>query len=38
MTSPDPASLLYSDKLGPEEAQGLTRRLLERCDDGELYL
>ena len=38
MTAPDPASLLYSDKLSPEEAQALTRRLLERCDDGELYL
>jgi TldD protein len=38
MTTPDPASLLYSDKLSPEEAQALTRRLLERCDDGELYL
>ncbi len=38
MTTPDPASLIYSDKLGPEEAQGLTRRLLDRCDDGELYL
>lgn len=38
MTTPDPASLLYSDKLSPEEAQALTRRLLARCDDGELYL
>ena len=39
MTALDPASLLYaSDKLSPEEAQALTRRLLERCDDGELYL
>ncbi len=38
MTSPDPASLIYSDKLSPEEAQALSRRLLERCDDGELYL
>ena len=38
MTTPDPASLLYSDKLSPQEAQALTRRLLERCDDGELYL
>ncbi|MBX9896828.1 MAG: metalloprotease TldD [Qipengyuania sp.] len=38
MTTLDPASLLYSDKLSPEEAQALTRRLLERCDDGELYL
>ena len=38
MTAPDPASLLYSDKLSPEEAQALTRRLHERCDDGELYL
>ena len=38
MTTSDPASLLYSDKLSPEEAQALTRRLLERCDDGELYL
>ena len=36
---PDPASLLYSpDKLSPEEALGLTARLLDRCDDGELYL
>ena len=35
----DPASLLYSpDKLSPEEALGLTARLLDRCDDGELYL
>ncbi len=35
----DPASLLYApDKLSPEEAQRLTARLLERCDDGELYL
>src|SRR6478609_6669516 len=39
MTTPDPASLIYApDKLSPEEAQALTRRLLERCDDGELYL
>ena len=39
MTTPDPASLLYApDKLSPEEARALTRRLLERCDDGELYL
>ena len=37
--TPDPASLLYApDKLSPEEAQTLTRRLLDRCDDGELYL
>lgn len=35
----DPASLLYApDKLTPAEAQALTRRLLDRCDDGELYL
>jgi TldD protein len=39
MTTPDPASLLYDPaKLSPEEAQRLTARLLERCDDGELYL
>ena len=39
MTMPDPASLLYApDKLNLEEAQALTRRLLDRCDDGELYL
>ncbi|WP_133366634.1 metalloprotease TldD [Qipengyuania sediminis] len=38
MQTPDPASLLYSDKLGPAEAQVLARRLLARCDDGELYL
>jgi TldD protein len=38
MTTPDPASLLYSDKLTPDQAQALTRRLLARCDDGELYL
>ena len=35
----DAASLLYSaDKISPDEAQTLTRRLLDRCDDGELYL
>jgi TldD protein len=35
----DPASLLYAPgKLSPQEAQVLTRRLLDRCDDGELYL
>lgn len=39
MTTLDPASLLYApDKLSPDEAQRLTARLLERCDDGELYL
>ena len=40
MTQPtDPASLLYApDKLSPDEARALTARLLERCDDGELYL
>ena len=38
MTTPDPASLIYSDKLSPGEAQVLTRKLLARCDDGELYL
>ncbi|WP_394270257.1 metalloprotease TldD [Qipengyuania sp.] len=34
----DPHALLYSSSLSPEEAQALTRRLLARCDDGELYL
>ena len=40
MTQPTaPASLLYApDKLSPDEARALTARLLERCDDGELYL
>ncbi|MGI8942898.1 MAG: metalloprotease TldD [Qipengyuania sp.] len=33
----DPHALLYS-KLDPEEARALTARLLEPCDDGELYL
>ena len=40
MTAPvtDPHGLLYGDRLAPEEAQALTRKLLSRCDDGELYL
>ncbi|WP_375291070.1 metalloprotease TldD [Qipengyuania sp.] len=39
MTTPDPAGLLYApDRLSPDEAQSLTARLLNRCDDGELYL
>ncbi|MBL8658007.1 MAG: metalloprotease TldD [Altererythrobacter sp.] len=38
MTTSDPASLIYSDKLSPAEAQALTTRLLSSCDDGELYL
>ena len=40
-TSPqtlDPQTLLYGSKLTPQEAQALTGRLLNRCDDGELYL
>jgi TldD protein len=37
--SPDPRSFLYRDgQLDPERAQALTRDLLSRCDDGELYL
>ncbi|QZD93944.1 metalloprotease TldD [Qipengyuania gelatinilytica] len=40
MTAPitDPLALVYGNKLSPEEAQGLTRKLLSSCDDGELYL
>ncbi|MBX7528044.1 metalloprotease TldD [Qipengyuania vesicularis] len=40
MTAPttDPLSLVYGNNLSPEEAQSLTRKLLTRCDDGELYL
>ena len=40
MTQPtsDPRSLLYGNKLSPDEAQALTRQLLAPCDDGELYL
>ena len=35
----DPRSFLYADgKLDPETAQSLTRQLLSKCDDGELYL
>ncbi|MBX7460353.1 metalloprotease TldD [Qipengyuania huizhouensis] len=40
MTEPltDPLSLVYGNKLSPEEAQSLTRQLLSSCDDGELYM
>ena len=40
MTAPitDPLGLVYGDKLTPEEAQALAAKLLNRCDDGELYL
>ena len=40
MTAPitDPLALVYGNKLSPEEAQALTRKLLTPCDDGELYL
>ena len=40
MTTPalDPHSLVYGDKLTPDEARALTRSLLSSCDDGELYL
>ena len=34
----DPHALIYGNKLTPEEAQSLTRRLLSSCDDGELYM
>lgn len=34
----DPLALVYGNKLSPEEAQALTRKLLSPCDDGELYL
>lgn len=34
----DPRSLLYSDRLSPEEAQALAQQTLKACDDGELYL
>ena len=39
MTHPDPRSYLYRDgQLDPATAQTLTRDLLSRCDDGELFL
>ncbi|UOR15966.1 metalloprotease TldD [Qipengyuania aquimaris] len=40
MTAPitDPLALVYGNKLSPEEARALTRKLLTPCDDGELYL
>ena len=40
MTAPtsDPLSLVYGNKLSPDEAQALTAKLLAPCDDGELYL
>jgi TldD protein len=39
ITFSDPRSLLYRDgALDPDSAQRLTKSLLERCDDGELYL
>ncbi|EDL49596.1 metalloprotease TldD [Erythrobacter sp. SD-21] len=40
MTAPisDPLSLVYGNKLTPDEAQALTAKLLAPCDDGELYL
>ena len=34
----DPLSLVYGNKLSPDEAQALTAKLLSSCDDGELYL
>ncbi len=38
-TTPDPRSFLYRDgQLDPARAQAVTRDLLSRCDDGELYL
>jgi TldD protein len=37
--TPDPRQLLYrNDALDPATAQRLTKSLLEKCDDGELYL
>ena len=37
--TPDPRSFLYRDgQLDPARAQAVTRDLLSRCDDGELYL
>lgn len=36
--SSDPRSLLYGDQLTPDEARRITRDILARCDDGELYL
>ncbi len=38
LTATDPLALVYGNKLSPEEAQALTRKLLAPCDDGELYL
>ena len=37
MTTFDPRSLLYR-QIAPEAAQAVTRDVLARCDDGELYL
>ena len=38
MTDPnDPHALLYN-QIDPQDAQALTARLLQPCDDGELYL
>ncbi|QZD91017.1 metalloprotease TldD [Qipengyuania aurantiaca] len=37
-TTSDPLSLVYGNKLTPDEAQALTAKLLAPCDDGELYL
>ena len=35
----DPRAFLYGEgKLDPERAAALTAQLLDRCDDGELYL
>ncbi|WP_095012558.1 metalloprotease TldD [Tsuneonella mangrovi] len=34
----DPQTLLYSDKLTPDEARALAAETLKACDDGELYL
>ena len=34
----DPQALIYGNKLSPDEAQALTRKLLSSCDDGELYM
>ena len=37
-TALDPQALIYGNKLSPDEAQALTRKLLSSCDDGELYM
>ena len=37
-TALDPQALIYGNKLSPDEAQALSRKLLSSCDDGELYM